>query len=241
MSIINNSHAIGVDTRNLVLKTRGTLHIKVGDRYYEIDFRNLNANSEDKEEQKEEYIISIDSKDQIEQIEYPGDNKLIVGLDGSLFVTKNNSVIDVTPKQTSNKTTTVAPIQQQVTKSGYIENKLFGDSSLSLDFVNSSITTDTLVVSKEMHFPGNTITNKCCKTYKRDDVVQIEYLNYDFIELVEIPEKMSVKSGVMIKSSVDAEINMIVNQSFTGKFKFEKNGLYIIYEQNQEIIQTKLN
>ena len=67
MSIINNSHAIGVDTRNLVLKTRGSLHVKVGDRYYEIDFRNLSKTEED-EAEKEEFIISIDNKDLIDSL-----------------------------------------------------------------------------------------------------------------------------------------------------------------------------
>ena len=57
MSIINNSHVIGVDSRNLVLKTRGTLHVKVGDRYYEIDFRNLQSNSETTEKEQEQYVL----------------------------------------------------------------------------------------------------------------------------------------------------------------------------------------
>lgn len=83
MSIINNSHAIGVDSRNLVLKTRGTLHVKVGDKYYEIDFRNLTKDDESKESEKEEFIISIDSSSEIDNLEYPGDNKLIIGSDGS--------------------------------------------------------------------------------------------------------------------------------------------------------------
>ena len=85
MSIINNSHAIGVDSRNLVLKTRGSLHVKVGDRYYEIDFRNLGAKED---EEKEKHVVSIETKDQIESLEYPGDDKLVVSLDGSLFITK---------------------------------------------------------------------------------------------------------------------------------------------------------
>ena len=251
MSIINNSHAIGVDTRNLVLKTRGSLHVKVGDRYYEIDFRNLSKTEED-EAEKEEFIISIDNKDLINSLEYPGDNKLIVGLDGSLFVTKNKVFVDITPKPTVVQSqTTITPeiIEKQITSldSVRVNHMLYGSNSLLLDFVNSEVTTDVLTVNREVNFPGELVKNKCCQTYKEEDeanneVVHTNYMDMDFVEITEVPEYIVVKSGVMIKSRVNATIPIYIgNDASIENSIFESEGLYIIYLNNNQVIQTKLN
>ena len=248
MSIINDSHAIGVDTRNLVLKTRGTLHVKVGDRFYEIDFRNLGA-KEDEEKEKEDYIIFINSKNDIEGIEYPGENKLIVGLDGSLFVSKDNVLIDITPKSV----TTVAETPSIVNNSGIsniksalVSDRLYSDTGYTFDFANGDLNVRTISVEDEISIPDDTVKNKCCRTYLETldngtERVAKKYLGYDFIEIVEVPEILAVKSGVIVKSTVSASITVHVSDLSYDNFKFEKDGLYIIYEQRGEIIITKLN
>lgn len=247
MSIINNSHAIGVDSRNLVLKTRGTLHVKVGDRYYEIDFRNLAGSSEDKEVTKEEYIISVDSKNNVEGLEYPGDNKLIIGLDGSLFVTKNNAIIDVTPKTQQSVVTnsTITPnIEVSSIKSAFVSDRLYGDGG-SFDFVNGEISIKSISIEDSIDLPYNTIKNRCCRTYieildDNTERVVRKYSDYDFIEIVEVPEFISVKSGAMVKSTVNVTIPVFIGDKVSD-FTFEENRLYIIYEQKEEVIITKLN
>jgi hypothetical protein len=247
MNIINDSHAIGVDTRNLVLKTRGTLHVKVGDRYYEIDFRNLAGSNEDEEKLKEEYIISINSSKDIEGLEFPGNNKLIVGLDGSLFVTKNNTIIDVTPKVQSETTMspTISPnIEVNNIKSAFISDKLYGDGG-SFDFMNGDLFVKTISVEDSIDLPYNTIKNRCCRTSievlaDSSERVARKYSDYDFIEIIEIPEFMTVKSGAMIKSTVQAKIPVFVEDKSVN-FTFEKNGFYVVYDHKNEVIITKLN
>lgn len=243
MSIINNSHAIGVDTRNLVLKTRGTLHVKVGDRYYEIDFRNLGVKSEEVKN-PEEYIISIDSKNQIDKLEYPGDNKLIIGLDGSLFVTKEQKIIDVTPKLNINNTSTINKNISNIDTAS-IKGRLYNSNGTSFDFENSELAVDKLIINEEVQIPSNIIKNNCCQTYIETlddgtDRVARKYQNYDFIEIVEIPESMILKSGVMIKSNVNATISVNIGSVFSD-CTFESGGLYILYVFNNQLIKTKLN
>lgn len=251
MSIINDSHAIGIDSRNLVLKTRGALYVKVGSQYYEIDFRNLSGNKEDKEEESEkEYILTVESKQEIESLEYPGDNKLIVGLDGTLFVTKNNTVIDVTPKSTTiiaesignNLSTT-----QDVTSitSASVTGKLFGDEGYSFDFSSGEIFASSIVVENEIVFPNTTVKTRCCKTHSGiledgNKRVVRKYLEYDFVEIVEIPDYICVKSGAMIKSNINVELPVFIS-GISRVFSFEENGLYIAYNQDEEVIITKLN
>lgn len=242
MSIINNSHEIGVDTRNLVLKTRGSLYVKVGDRYYEIDFRNL-GKTEKEDEEKEEFIITIDSKDEIETIDYPGDNKLIVGLDGTLFVTKGSNFIDITPKQTI-QTSQVETITQAQTSidSLLINNMLLSTNTMLLDFANSEITTDVLTVNREVNLPSDSIKNRCCRTYIEDSKVNTKYMDMDFIEIINVPEYLVVKSGVIIKSHTRITIPVYIgNDAFNESCVFEAGGLYIIYLDQGEVIQTRLN
>jgi hypothetical protein len=251
MSIINDSHAIGIDTRNLVLKTRGTLHVKVGDRYYEIDFRNLNGSTENEDEknkEKEEYIISVESKDEIDGIPYPGDNKLIVGLDGSIFVTKNNSVIDITPKkeivseevQPENKQLEISSLN-----SASVEGKLYSSEGYSFDFANGEIVARKVSVSEEITIPHTMIKNRCCSTFKETGADNVEkvvrkYTDYDFVELTLVPDYLTVKSGVMIKSRLGAEIDVYISDK-RKKLTFEAEGLYVLYTQSNDIIMTKLN
>jgi hypothetical protein len=249
MSIINDSHAIGVDTRNLVLKTRGTLHVKVGDRYYEIDFRNLaGSNEEEKEKEKEEYIVSVDSKDEVDKLEFPGNNKLIIGLDGSLFVTKNNTIIDVTPKQSVIEKESTINIDVTNIKSASVSGKLYSDEGYLFDFANGELVVRTLSVDEEINIPHDTIKNRCCRTYiekinvdgEEIDRVVRNYVDYDFIELVDIPDFMIVKSGAIVKATNSATLFVCISEA-EREFTFEVNGLYIIYKQGNEIIITKLN
>lgn len=245
MSIINDSHAIGVDTRNLVLKTRGSLHVKVGDRYYEIDFRNLNTNVENESLTKEETIIFIDSKDQIDTITYPGDNKLVVGSDGSMFVTKNKTFIDISHKENKSELKENFVFDVKNLNYAHVSDRLYGDSSLELDFVNSEIKVDTLHINKGIYIPETSVKNKCIKLiYYIDEIgqkqINTKCQNYDFIEIVDIPEKLSIKSGVLIKSSVDATIPIFC-ENCNSEFVFENGGLYILYKNNNDLIQTRLN
>lgn len=249
MSIINNSHAIGVDSRNLVLKTRGTLHVKVGDRYYEIDFRNLGAKED---EEKEEYILSIDSKDQIESLEYPGDNKLIIGLDGSIFITKNKTFVDVTPKvsvvNVENSIDNNEVVADQITSldTASVAGRLYNDNGYSFDFENGEVITESLVVNSEVSLPLDMVKNNCGRTYSEildDGTTRVvkKYQDYDFVEIVEKPEAMSLKSGVLIKSNIDITLPINIGEVYLNDCSFVSGGLYIIYVNGKEIIKTKLN
>jgi hypothetical protein len=77
--IINNSYIIGIGTRNLVLNTLGRIYIKVKDRYYEFDFRKQFG-----EEISIPNIIIVKNEQEVSNLTYPGDNKLIISEDGKI-------------------------------------------------------------------------------------------------------------------------------------------------------------
>lgn len=242
MSIINNSHAIGVDTRNLVLKTRGSLHVKVGDRYYEIDFRNLKSESKQEEEkEKEQYIITVDNESAIADMEFPGDGKLIIGtVDGSMYVTIKGEYVNVSPKvSTSDSKVETEEVETKTESfeidSAFVAGKLFGADDTELDFANNSFITNDVVVKNSFSFPKNTVLMNCCKS----NSLNTDYKNYDFIELTSALTHMRVKSGVMIKSNVAATIN-VSSGEFATDISFEVDCTYIIYIQQGLLTYTKL-
>ena len=118
---------------------------------------------------------------------------------------------------------------------------LFDADETLLDFGKDETQALTLILEKY----GIETSEENIKTYKEINEDGIEkvvtkYSDMDFIEIVEIPEKLVIKSGVMIKSTVDITIPVFIGSSVYDNLTFENGGLYIIYD-NGELIQTKLN
>jgi hypothetical protein len=86
-NILNNSYVIGVAGRNLVLSTLGRVYIKKQDKYYELDFGGNATKSKEENTTTLPDVIVVNNEDDILNMEYPGDGKVIIGADGSLYVT----------------------------------------------------------------------------------------------------------------------------------------------------------
>lgn len=248
MSIINNSYAIGVDSRNLVLKTRGTLHVKVGDKYYELDFRSLLENtSSEKEVEKEQYIIPIENKSIIDTLEYPGDNKLLIGTnDKTIFVTMGGTYIDISPENIvsniipipeENEETAVDSEQIRITELNNVSvtGTLSGPDGMELDFDNNSISANSVKITESFVYPRNTVTTYCGKVSNSIT----DYRRYDFLELTDSVTELILKSGVMIKSLVNTNV-LITIGDLQSEMTFVKDGIYMIYVHLGSITYTKL-
>ena len=99
---VDLNYGVGVEGKNLVLKTLGRVYVKVKDRKYELLFRpedlqNLikegNTNSEDLTNGTSVYFIN--SALDLPNLEYPGDGCLIVSKDGSFYFTENNNYTQI--------------------------------------------------------------------------------------------------------------------------------------------------
>lgn len=99
---VDLNYGIGVEGKNLVLKTLGRVYVKVKDRKYELVFR-----PEDLQKMVESYagessgstgssnLTFIDSSLDIDNLEYPGDNSLVISKDGHLYFTENNGFTEI--------------------------------------------------------------------------------------------------------------------------------------------------
>lgn len=158
MSIINNSYTVGVNGRNLVLNTLGRLYVKVRDRYYEIDFKKLTESVEE-EEKTSDFILEENITD-ITTYEYPGDGKIIITLDGKLYVTKNNEIKEIIlsatglNKNNSSAETISYTSNHIVTEatSLYVSERIHG-SNLLFDFITGEINAKSLIVSDRIQIP----------------------------------------------------------------------------------------
>ena len=99
---VDLNYGIGVEGKNLVLKTLGRVYVKVKDRKYELIFR-----PEDLQKMVEDYagensgstgsssVMFIDSSLDIDNLEYPGDNALVISKDGHIYFTENNEYTEI--------------------------------------------------------------------------------------------------------------------------------------------------
>jgi hypothetical protein len=85
---VSNGYDIGVNGRDLILKTSGKIYVKVADKFYELDFRNEQKKDSTKSsEVKEPDVVLLDT---LTTESYPGDNKIVINND-DLYLTKGGS------------------------------------------------------------------------------------------------------------------------------------------------------
>lgn len=100
---VDLNYGIGVEGKNLVLKTLSRVYVKVKDRKYELpfrpeDFRDLikqySGNSKSNEDTAS--IILLNSANDINDLEYPGDGVLILTRDGLFYYTESREYTPIT-------------------------------------------------------------------------------------------------------------------------------------------------
>lgn len=122
---VNNGYDIGVNGRDLILKTSGKIYVKVADKFYELNFRNEDQNSQKTESAESQGAKASDVVllNTLSTENYPGDNKIVINND-ELYITKGGfykKMNVATPSQSED----VATSHQFVETSNDSETKLF--------------------------------------------------------------------------------------------------------------------
>lgn len=100
---VDLNYGIGVEGKNLILKTLSRVYVKVKDRKYELpfrpeDFRDLikqySGNSKSNEDSAS--VILLNSANDINDLEYPGDGVLILTRDGLFYYTESGEYTPIT-------------------------------------------------------------------------------------------------------------------------------------------------
>ena len=95
---VDLNYGIGVEGKNLVLKTLGRVYIKVKDRKYELKFRPEDLQTNDSDENTDSSntsILILDNVSDMENGTFPGNDKFIILKEGGFYITENNSYTKV--------------------------------------------------------------------------------------------------------------------------------------------------
>ena len=102
---VDLNYGIGVEGKNLVLKTLGRVYVKVKDRKYELTFKPEDiqklieehmSKSEDSEDSKTTSITVVNDANELGTIDYPGDNQIVISKDGNLYITEDSNYTPIT-------------------------------------------------------------------------------------------------------------------------------------------------
>ena len=184
MALVNNGEVVGKQNKDLILETAGRLYVKVHDRYYEIDFRNLGSMNELLGREVEQETTSEKYENKVEQEPINLDNYITSeDLKNSLknYVT-NRSWQDVVNTQSAlqnavlnNFTSSINPITVQTMQ------LTVGSEQLQYDVVNSltdmTLAKQAIVVDNdgdESDGEGIIFTPCCIKHYTLDSPDRIQ-------------------------------------------------------------------
>lgn len=107
---VNNGYDIGVNGRDLILKTSGKIYVKVSDKFYELNFRNEDQNNKKTESSKSKDLTpDVVILDTLSNKNYPGDDKLVINND-ELYVTKGGYYKKLNATAASNGTAVASQI-----------------------------------------------------------------------------------------------------------------------------------
>lgn len=223
MGTLSNNSKIGDKNKDLILQTSGNVYIQIKDRFYKLKFKDEDNNeNEDKENNEEEEIT--DSKVIFSEelnLNYPGDNYLIVS-DNQLYRTLNQQYI---PIQTSSKNDTFTnPITITTLESPLIINSSKLVQNLNAQYLNSISSKNFLrkdledTVSKcyIKELRNNTITGN-------NAIINLEtgYLNIDTIR---------VKNLIWENYANDTEESdsIVLNYDLLNKKTYFSNGIKLL-------------
>lgn len=95
MGTLSNNSKVGDKGKDLILQTSGRVYVQVKDRFYEINFRGDDEKDKDEEKEETPQVIFVDNEDSLTDLQYPGDNYLILTKDGEFFITENEGYTPV--------------------------------------------------------------------------------------------------------------------------------------------------
>lgn len=95
MGTLSNNSKIGDKGKDLILQTSNKVYIQVQDKFYEINFREDTKKEEKAEKEEPPQVIFVDTEGSLIDLQYPGDNYLILTKDGKFFITENEKYTPV--------------------------------------------------------------------------------------------------------------------------------------------------
>lgn len=247
---------IGSKNRDLVLRTAGRVSVLIGDKYYSLNFgEESTSSSKDDDTNNSNSVNSVVSTESIDgylnnDIQYPGDNKIIVLSNGDVYVTLNGEykkLFSPTGAQNINSFNNVISflanpgfrMQYQTLIANLNANFLNGKRDI--DFVQNSnnIKLRNLVV--------DSISSSDGKFYYKNGVFSMNNTENTETNKEYISDKISIGPGVTITKIEELESfkyipydNTVVNDLFSleGDFNYSDISQLVSFANSTNTIDT---
>lgn len=259
------NYGIGVEGKNLVLKTLGRVYIKVKDRKYELAFRpedTQNVNTQSESGNDSSNLVFINSSTDINSLTYPGDNKLIISRDGHLYLSENNGyteiVITFTGKELSLENLNISGqivftennVPLVISNNSLIQNLNADllDNYQASDFAIKSLTQD---ISGAWTYTGEQTFNTIIGQQKIIDNANGQRINIDFktgtikcntlsaskITTSEETPQFSTVSGIGQEVWVGVQIEILETTNIENQEELDVNSFYMVEDayENEEL------
>lgn len=180
----NKDEIVGNSRRNLVIKTAGIIRVLVGDKYYNLNFRDQSNDSKNEDVENnvtQDFIIAESIKPyNIGKIDYPGDNKVIFTLDGDIYYTKQNKYnkyLNIKTEHVDNSPFSVSSNGSVIISNSNMVGNLnaqYLNGKTSSDFIENAetIRLKKIVVDSIESYDGN--------FYYKDGITSIEHTQNKF-------------------------------------------------------------
>ncbi len=181
----NTKNYLGSIDRDLVLRTFGSVWIQTGDVFRKVNFDQTSSDSD---------IIILDTNNEIEKYNdsYPGENKLIVTLDGHIYIAKNGKINEFSD---SNDNSTFSQI---VIENGPNQAPLVISNSVLVKNLNSEL------------FSGKKITEFCLKSEEATiDAKRTYNKSVSFNDVISASKSMSNNVSGHGNATIDFENSIL--------------------------------
>ena len=219
--LINNKEIIGSGKNDLILRTKGRLYVQIGSVFTEL---NTNGNKPNPISiSKTDDIIFLDSHNELNDIKYPGDNKIIVCYDKYIYASENNLYRLISkPEEINNNiydkngsiisnTVYYPPIICKSRKmvnnfNSELLNNFTSDNFLKSDV--KTLTLDSIIVSNILNNQNEIIYDSNTDTLKVKNIITEHISDSRVVEYIE------VESDIVLEVK-DYSINNINNSKIT--------------------------
>ena len=247
---------IGSKNRDLVLRTAGRVSILIGDKYYPLNFgEESTSSSEDDNTNDSNSVNSVISAESIDgylnnNIQYPGDGKMIVLSNGDVYVTLNGGYKKLFSSTGAQDISSFNKVISFLANPGFRMQYQTLIANLNANFLNGKRDVDFVQNSNNIKLRNlvvDSISSSDGKFYYKNGVFSMGNTEGTQVDKEYISDKISIGPGITITKIEELESfkyipydNTVVDDLFSleGDFNYSNISQLISFANSSNTIDT---
>ena len=247
---------IGSKNRDLVFRTAGRISVLIGDKYYPLNFgEESTSSSKDDNTNNSNSVNSVISTESIDgylnnDIQYPGDNKMIVLSNGDVYVTLNGEYKKLFSPTSAQEINSFNKVISFLANPGFRMQYQTLIANLNANFLNGKRDVDFVQNSNNIKLRNlvvDSISSSDGKFYYKNGVFSMGNTEDTQTNKEYISDKISIGPGITITKIEELESfkyipydNTVVNDLFSleGDFNYSDISQLISFANSTNTIDT---